>query len=182
MDVFRLEAERIFYEQWFCVGRADRFPLKAIACMSRWRERACMVVRGRDDELRAFYNVCRHRGSQLVRTPALPDVAAPDAINSTRLSGAVTCPYHAWTYNLDGTLRAAPFIQFDASCPKERLFARVDPSGHVGWVHFSESCGTDAAAAARAAGRSPRADWPATRCRICAAAHSWFTTCARTGR
>ena len=40
-------------------------------------------------------------------------------LSSTRVSGAVTCPYHAWTYNLDGTLRAAPFIQFDASCPKE---------------------------------------------------------------
>ena len=118
-DVFRLEAERIFYEQWFCVGRADQVPSPGDCLHVSVAGESALVLRGRDDELRAFYNVCRHRGSQLVRTPELPDVASPDATNSTRVSGAVTCPYHAWTYNLDGTLRTAPFIRFDASCPKD---------------------------------------------------------------
>ena len=118
-DVFRLEAERIFYEQWFCVGREAQVPSPGDCLHVSVAGESALVLRGRDDELRAFYNVCRHRGSQLVRTPELPDVAAPDATSSTRVSGAVTCPYHAWTYNLDGTLRTAPFIRFDASCPKD---------------------------------------------------------------
>ena len=56
-----------------------------------------------------------------MRTPPLPDPAAPGATNSGRIPAGVVCPYHAWTYNLDGTLRAAPFVRFDATCPKEQF-------------------------------------------------------------
>src|SRR5262245_28511021 len=56
-----------------------------------------------------------------MRTPPLPDPAQPMATRSTSMTAGVTCPYHAWTYNLDGTLRAAPFVRFDAACPKERF-------------------------------------------------------------
>jgi Rieske 2Fe-2S family protein len=80
-----------------------------------------IVIRGRDDALAAFYNVCRHRGSQLVRGKPLPDVADPAAVNSGRTGAAIVCPYHAWSYHLDGSLRAAPFVQFDAQCPKENF-------------------------------------------------------------
>ena len=112
-EVFRLETERIFHSQWFNVGRADQIPAKGDCLHVAVAGESVLVVRGRDDALRAFYNVCRHRGSQLIRTPALPDVMVPEALHSGQLAGAVVCPYHAWSYNLDGTLRAAPFVRFD---------------------------------------------------------------------
>lgn len=118
-DIFRIETERIFYEQWFCVGRTGQLPARGDCLHVAVAGEGVLVLRGRDDVLRAFYNVCRHRGSRLVSTPALPDLAAPAAVQSTRLGSAVTCPYHAWSYNLDGTLRAAPFIHFDKDCPKD---------------------------------------------------------------
>ena len=120
-EVFRLETERLFHGQWFCVGRADQVPAAGDALHVSVAGESVLVVRGRDQELRAFFNVCRHRGSRLLRTPPLPDASVPDAAHSGRLAGGVVCPYHAWTYNLDGTLRAAPFVRFDAACPKEQF-------------------------------------------------------------
>jgi len=120
-DIFRLEAERLFHAQWFCAGRAQQIPEMGDCLHVAVAGESVLVLRGRDDTLRAFYNVCRHRGSQLIRTPALPDATAPDAINSGRVGGALVCGYHAWSYNLDGTLRAAPFVRFDESCPKDRF-------------------------------------------------------------
>jgi Rieske 2Fe-2S family protein len=69
-----------------------------------------VLVRGDDGVLRAFYNVCRHRGHELVPC---------DAAVARR--GAIHCPYHAWTYALDGSLRATP--RFDAP-------AGFDAAGH----------------------------------------------------
>ncbi|HEU5065514.1 MAG TPA: aromatic ring-hydroxylating dioxygenase subunit alpha, partial [Gaiellaceae bacterium] len=92
-EVLRREQERIFRRTWQYVGHAgsvenvgDRF--------SAWAgEVPVLVVRGEDGP-RAFLNVCRHRGSLLVEGEG---------------SGkSVQCPYHAWTYGLDGSLRAAP--------------------------------------------------------------------------
>jgi choline monooxygenase len=92
-DVLRLEQERIFRPAWHYAGHSgqvvepgDRFPAQA-------GDVPVLVVRA-DDGVRAFLNVCRHRGSKLV------DEAGRQA--------AIQCPYHAWTYALDGSLRAAP--------------------------------------------------------------------------
>jgi glycine betaine catabolism A len=120
-DIFALETERIFHAQWFCVGRMDQLPGKGDCLHVEVAGESVLVLRGRDGTLRAFYNVCRHRGSQLVRSTPLPDPAQPDATRTDRIASAVVCPYHAWSYNLDGSLRAAPFVQFDASCPKENF-------------------------------------------------------------
>ena len=120
-QVFCLEAERIFHNQWFCVGRAAQVPARGDCLHVAVAGESVIVLRGRDCALHAFYNVCRHRGSRLIRTPPLPDVATPDAVHSGQVSGVVVCPYHAWSYNLDGTLRAAPFVRFDEHCPKENF-------------------------------------------------------------
>ncbi|HEY5559434.1 MAG TPA: aromatic ring-hydroxylating dioxygenase subunit alpha [Steroidobacteraceae bacterium] len=120
-DVFALETKHIFHDQWFCVGRAGQVAEKGDCLHVEVAGESVLLVRGRDDELRAFYNVCRHRGSQLVREKPLPDAAKPAARNTGRAGAAIVCPYHAWSYNLDGTLRAAPFVQFDSICPKDRF-------------------------------------------------------------
>lgn len=120
-DVFQVEKERIFHARWFCVGRADQIPAQGDCLHVSVAGEGVLVIRGRDDGLRAFYNVCRHRGSQLIRSQPLPDASEPGASSSGKLRGAVVCPYHAWTYNLDGTLRGAPFVRFDEACPKDRF-------------------------------------------------------------
>jgi Rieske 2Fe-2S family protein len=118
-EIFRLETERIFHGQWFCVGRLEQIPAKGDCLHVAVAGESVLVLRERESGLRAFYNVCRHRGSRLVRSPALPDPSASTAVNSGALAGAIVCPYHAWTYNLDGSLRAAPYVRFDGQCPKD---------------------------------------------------------------
>lgn len=120
-DVFALEAKNIFHSEWFCVGRLDQVPEKGDCLLVEVAGESVIVLRGRHGAMRAFYNVCRHRGSQLIRATALPDAAEPGATRSARVGTAIVCPYHAWSYNTDGTLRAAPFVQFDAACPKEKF-------------------------------------------------------------
>ena len=121
-EVFALETAKIFHRQWFAVGRTEQLAAKNDVLQVEVAGESVIVVRGKDDTLSAFYNVCRHRGSQLVRGEALPDPAQPKAKNSGRAGGgAIICPYHSWTYNLDGSLRAAPFVVFDETCRKDKF-------------------------------------------------------------
>ena len=77
-----------------------------------------MIVRGKDGRLRAFFNVCRHRGSQLVPTTERVDGS---------FSNAIRCPYHSWTYELDGCLRTAPYLEDgDDICPPDMYGIDVD--------------------------------------------------------
>jgi Rieske 2Fe-2S family protein len=110
-ELFELERQRIFNTQWFCVGRAEQLVNRGDYLHVSVAGESVIVVRARADILRAFYNVCRHRGSRLVSAAAC----------SGHFDGAIVCPYHAWTYNLDGGLRAAPFVRFDEACPKEKF-------------------------------------------------------------
>ena len=114
-SIFALERERLFHAQWFCVGRAEQVPARGDSLHVHVAGESVFVVRQEDDSLRAFYNVCRHRGSRLVRTPPLPDPDQPSATRSCAMANGVVCPYHAWTYNLDGSLRAARYVQFDST-------------------------------------------------------------------
>jgi phenylpropionate dioxygenase-like ring-hydroxylating dioxygenase large terminal subunit len=94
-DVFDWEASRFFAGSWFCVGRSEE--LVGPAQVRGVRAAGESVLLANDGEtVRAFSNVCRHRGHELA-----PVGAALDA----RL---IRCPYHAWSYRLDGTLKAAP--------------------------------------------------------------------------
>jgi len=92
--VLRLEQERIFGRFWQYVGHVGRLSEPGAFTTARAGELPILIVRGRDDELRAFVNVCRHRGFLLCEG---------DGRRET-----IQCPYHAWTYDLDGSLRSAP--------------------------------------------------------------------------
>ena len=93
-EILRLEQERIFTRSWQYVGHSGQVaePGSFFAAMAG--RTPVVVTRARDNELRAFLNVCRHRGSTV-------------AVGSGRRE-TLQCRYHAWTYGLDGTLRAAP--------------------------------------------------------------------------
>src|SRR3954466_11940817 len=93
-DVLRLEHERIFRRGWHYAGPAELAAGPGAYLTCRAGDIPIVVVRGRDDELRAFLNVCRHRGSVIVEGSGRRET--------------LQCPYHAWTYDLDGSLRAAP--------------------------------------------------------------------------
>jgi glycine betaine catabolism A len=99
-EIFALEKERIFFAEWFCVGREEELPEAGDFAAKRVAGESVLVVRTKDGGLAAHYNVCRHRGSQLV----------PDR-DTGRFAGGIRCPYHSWTYGLDGALRTAPFLE-----------------------------------------------------------------------
>ena len=93
-EVARLEQERIFRRAWQYVGRADQVEQSGSYFASQAGDVPIVVTRDGDGALRAFVNVCRHRGHEVVRGEGRRE--------------ALQCPYHAWTYALDGSLRSAP--------------------------------------------------------------------------
>jgi phenylpropionate dioxygenase-like ring-hydroxylating dioxygenase large terminal subunit len=97
-DVFVEERERIFARQWNCVGRTNRIARPGDYIVRTVAGESLIILRDRDGELRAFFNVCRHRGTQICR----------DA--SGQFSETIQCPYHAWTYTTDGRLIGAPHM------------------------------------------------------------------------
>jgi len=122
-EIFRRETEGIFFREWFSAGREEDWPnpgdYQALDVLGE----SVLVVRTRDGQLAAHYNVCRHRGSRLV----------PEGARGS-FGGAIRCPYHAWTYALDGALRSAPFLD------EEPGFTRSDltlyPVGVASWGGF----------------------------------------------
>ena len=95
-QAFAAEQERIFEAQWIAAGRAaDLAAPGSFRTASVGRE-SVLLLRGQDGALRAFLNVCRHRGARLCTA------------TSGQVKRAVQCPYHAWTYRLDGSLLSAP--------------------------------------------------------------------------
>jgi Rieske 2Fe-2S family protein len=97
-EIYRQEAERVFARRWVGVGRAAAIPEAGDYFLAEVAGESLLVVRGADRAVRAFYNVCRHRGTRVCEAPA------------GRLAGSVACPYHGWTYGLDGRLLGAPHM------------------------------------------------------------------------
>jgi phenylpropionate dioxygenase-like ring-hydroxylating dioxygenase large terminal subunit len=93
-DVLRREGERIFARSWQYVGHTGQVAGNGSFFTSSAGEIPVVVTRAGDGALRAFLNVCRHRGHVVA--------------SGEGKRGALQCPYHAWTYDLDGRLRAAP--------------------------------------------------------------------------
>ena len=95
-DVFAREQQHVFEQMWICAVRSSDLAKPGAFRKVQVGRESVLVIRGRDGGLRAFLNVCRHRGAQLCTEP------------SGELKRNLQCPYHAWTYGLDGRLVAAP--------------------------------------------------------------------------
>lgn len=95
-EVLDLEVEKIFNKEWLCVGHISELRRSGDYLTFDLVGHPVLVVRDNSDELRAFSNVCRHRSARLV-----------DGSGNARL---LVCPYHSWTYELNGKLRGAPFM------------------------------------------------------------------------
>ena len=95
-QIFALEQAKIFEDMWFCAIRASDIPKPGSFRTVQVGSESILISRSRKGEVRAFFNICRHRGAKLC-TEDVGEVAR-----------AFQCPYHAWTYDLDGKLIAAP--------------------------------------------------------------------------
>ena len=91
--VYEREKEAIFYRNWWCAGHRNQFSDPGQFTTLRIHEQSIAIIRDRKGELRAFYNVCKHRGHELL-----------SGFGKTNM---IVCPYHAWAYGLDGSLRSA---------------------------------------------------------------------------
>jgi Rieske 2Fe-2S family protein len=94
IEIFQRDLDRVLLRHWLCAGHESRVPNPGDFFVVEMAAESVVIVRGQDWQLRAFANVCRHRGSRICR-------------KETGNVGVFICPYHAWTYNLDGSLRAA---------------------------------------------------------------------------
>jgi Rieske 2Fe-2S family protein len=95
-EVLAWEKANLWQSTWVCVGRLEELVAPRQVRAVELGDESVLLVRDEDGTLRAFSNVCRHRGHELA--------PVGDAID-VRL---IRCPYHAWSYRLDGSLRAAP--------------------------------------------------------------------------
>lgn len=103
---FAREREDVLFRSWFCVGRVDGLGLDSpgrLAVVEVIGE-SVLLTSDRQGALHAAYNVCRHRGSQVVPTQPGTTAAGCEV-------AALRCPYHSWTYDLDGRLLKAPHTE-----------------------------------------------------------------------
>ena len=110
-EIFAREKEAIFCHEWFCAGREEQLPNAGDYRVLEVAGESILVVRTKEGELKAHYNVCRHRGARLCQMPGSRNS------DEIKLSGGVLgpngirCPYHQWTYSLDGHLLKAPHLR-----------------------------------------------------------------------
>ncbi|HEY9547749.1 MAG TPA: Rieske (2Fe-2S) protein, partial [Solimonas sp.] len=129
-DYFELEREAVFRRCWLQIGHISELPEPGtfIVRPVEVAGASILITRGKDGAVRAFHNVCTHRGTRLVA-------------ESSGNRSAFTCRYHAWTFNNDGQLRSAPdFDRFyvdkaDCALPAVAvdicaglIFINLDPS------------------------------------------------------
>ena len=118
------ELENVFKRSWFCVGRASALANTGDYVTCELAGQPIIVLRNKDSTLRAHSNVCRHRMSTLLH-----------GRGNVR---TIVCPYHAWTYNLDGSLRGAPAMNGNkAFCKDNYSLPNIICEDWLGWVFIT---------------------------------------------
>jgi len=107
-EFFDLERERVFGRGWVGAACASEVAEAGDTVVAELAGRSAIVVRGQDGVLRAFENVCRHRGSRLLEP------------GRCRLAKHIKCPYHSWAYALDGRLLGTPLFTADSEVPVDQ--------------------------------------------------------------
>lgn len=115
------EVEHIFARDWLCAGRADALKEPGDYLTMTIAGEPVIILRDREGALRGMSNVCRHRMSTLL-----------EGRGHVR---SIVCPYHAWTYNLDGTLRGAPAMAANEEFCKEAIrLPAIRVENWLGWI------------------------------------------------
>ena len=128
--VFEWERRHFFGGGWLCVARSDQLPGPGDQRAEDTGSGGVLLVRGDDGTVRAFANYCRHRGHEL-----LPCGSAATG------KKAIVCPYHAWTYGLDGELRGAPGYRGEAGFDSARWGLAELPAAEWHGLVFADSSG-----------------------------------------
>src|ERR1700757_2771925 len=120
-EIADLERQNVFGRTWQLIARADQVAAPGAFVSAELAGEPLVVVRGSDRQLRAFYNVCRHHAAAVV----------------TEEQGTATifrCPYHGWSYGLDGALKGAP--EFEGVCGFDRSQNGLLPVRLEEWEQF----------------------------------------------
>jgi glycine betaine catabolism A len=123
--IWRREQARIFGASWLLAGHVSELPENGSYFLHETGDEggaSVIVLRGGDGRVRAHHNFCRHRGTRLCAAPR------------GKLDDTLRCPYHAWTYALDGTLRGAPHMQDVAGFDKAAW--GLKPAALAEWCGF----------------------------------------------
>ena len=129
-DSIARELERFYFNRWICAGRADQIPNAGDYFTRTLGDESVIVTRDGSGEIHALFNVCRHRGTRLCDQ------------TEGHFADRIQCPYHNWTYDLDGRLLAAPHMPPGFSkddYPLHRAGCEVW-DGHI-FVHLGQVAG-----------------------------------------
>jgi glycine betaine catabolism A len=134
-DIFALEREHIFFKEWICVGREEEIPKPGDHKVLDLYGESILLLRNNEHELRAFYNVCRHRGAQLCPVGEQENSNDRVPLKGGVVGGkAILCPYHAWSYDLNGRLIRAPHLTSEMGLNLEDI--RLHPVASESWGGF----------------------------------------------
>jgi carnitine monooxygenase subunit len=128
VSVYEAEAIAVYRNNWLCAGHQSELNNIGDFVRLDFCDESILVVRGRDNVLRAFYNVCQHRGHILVNE------------RRGNLSGVIRCPYHSWGYELNGSLRHVPNLQKVPNFPVQDIClpeVTVSEYGSFVWVNLN---------------------------------------------
>ena len=128
-EIFEVEKEKFFANSWVCVAHGSEVAEKNAYITRELIGENLVIVRGRDGVLRGFYNVCPHRGHQLLSEGA------------GKAKNVITCPYHAWAFKLDGKLVHATNCEnvnnFEADAMGLTSFHVIEHAGFI-YVNLTE--------------------------------------------
>jgi len=124
--IFRAEIERFYFDRWICAGRAEAIPNPGDYFLRDVVDESMIVTRDEQAAVRAFFNVCRHRGTRMCTD------------SEGAFAGRIRCPYHGWTYALDGSLLGAPHMDAASFSARDYPLHEVRAGvweGHI-FLHF----------------------------------------------
>ena len=96
-DIFQIDLDTFFFNHWVFIGHVSRIPNIGDYFLFEIGNESIILIRGIDNEIYAHHNVCRHRGSRV-------------CLESSGNKKLLVCPYHAWSYNIDGSIRSARYM------------------------------------------------------------------------
>ena len=134
-QIFEKERDRIFSREWFCAGRVEDLPEAGGVRVLEVLGESLLIARTKEGRLAAHYNVCRHRGARLCASEGPPgETCLPKTGGAGAPGATIRCPYHSWTYGLDGKLIGAPFLNQEPALRAEDL--SLHPCAIAEWGGF----------------------------------------------